>query len=69
MTDEEIEREVNRGYGEGYRIKILEVIRRKELILVRYKITAERDGVREWRIKGWGTKAMSGWDYPYRRKW
>jgi hypothetical protein len=68
MTDEEIEAAVNKGYGKGYRVKILEIIRRKELVLVRYRVKADRDGCIEWRVKGWGTKAMSGWDFPYRRR-
>lgn len=68
MTDEEIEKLVIRDYGKGYEVKIIEIIRRKELILVRYKVRAERDGTTEWRIKGWGNRSMSGWDYPYRRR-
>jgi len=58
---------VDRGYGKGYEIKILEVIERRDLHLIRYRVKAKRDGAVEWRVKGWGS-AMSGWDYPYRRK-
>lgn len=68
LTDEEIEQIVNRGYGKGYRVRILEIIRRKGLVLVRYRVKADHDGSREWRIKGWGTEGSSGWDYPYKRR-
>lgn len=68
MTKEEAFKIVNKGYGKGYDVKVLEVIERKGLHLVRYKVTAKRDGMCEWRVKGWGP-AMSGWDFPYRRKW
>lgn len=69
MTKDEALDVVNRGYGKGYVVKVLEIIERLELILIRYKVKSLRDGMTEWRIKGWGSKAMSGWDYPYRRKW
>lgn len=68
LTDEEIEAIINRDYGKGYKVRILEIIRRRELILARYRVKSEHDGAREWRVKGWGTQGFSGWDYPYRRK-
>lgn len=68
MTKQEAYEIVNRGYGKGYVVKVLEVIDRKGLTLIRYKVIADRDGFVEYRVKGWGS-AMSGWDYPYRRRW
>ena len=68
QSDEEIEALILKDYGKGYKVKIREIDRSKKgLILVFYKVTAERDGCTEWRVKGWSS-AMSGWDYPYRRK-
>lgn len=68
MTKKEAHAVVDKGYGKGYDVKILEIIERKELILIRYRVQAKWDGAIEWRVKGYGTKAMSGWDFPYRRK-
>lgn len=69
MTKDEAYDVIKQSYRGDYKLKILEVIERKELKMVRYRVKAGRDGFTEWRIKCWGTKAMSGWDYPYRRKW
>jgi hypothetical protein len=33
-----------------------------------YKVKCLRDGMVEWRCKGWGT-ASAGWDCVTRRKW
>jgi hypothetical protein len=68
VTNDEALKIINRDYGKGYAVKILEIIERKGLTLIRYKVTADRDGFTEYRVKGWGS-AMAGWDYPYRRKW
>lgn len=67
MKKDEAYELVNKSYGKGYDVKIIEIIERKELTLIRYKVASKRDGVIEWRIKGYGSRAMSGWDYPYRR--
>lgn len=68
ITDEEIRAQIDRSFGKGYKTKVIEIDRgRKGLVLAYYKVKALRDGTTEWRIKGISA-AMSGWDFPYRRK-
>lgn len=68
MPEEKIELVINEVYGEGYSVRIQEIIRRKSLnlIVVLYRVKCHRDGAREWRCKG--INPHHGWDYVVKRK-
>lgn len=70
MTKQEIEEMLVKQWGKGFTVKVKEVMKKTswEAMIVFYKITSTRDGMTEYRVKGWGT-ASSGWDCVTRRKW
>jgi hypothetical protein len=70
VTDDEIETLIRKEWKKGYVVKILDIIRKKScsVTIVLYRVKCERDGMTEWRCKGWGSAAQ-GWDYVTRRKW
>jgi hypothetical protein len=70
VTDDEIEELVQKDWRKGYEVKVLQIIRHgsSKLTMVIYKVKCLRDGMTEWRCKGWGN-AGGGWDYVTRRKW
>lgn len=70
MTKEEVQELLVKEWGKGYEVTVRKVIIKTgwEATVVFYKVKCNRDGMVEWRCKGWGS-AGAGWDYPTRRKW
>lgn len=70
MTKDEVEDMLRKQWGKGYRVKVKEIIKKTgwKAMIVFYKVTCIRDGMTEYRVKGWGT-ASAGWDCATRRKW
>lgn len=70
MTKEEAHELLVKDWKKGYTVKVLEVIVKKacRATIIFYKVTCIRDGMTEYRCKGWGN-AGGGWDYVTRRKW
>lgn len=70
MTKDDVQELLDKQWGKGYEVKVREVIIKMawQATVVFYRVTCKRDGMTEWRCKGWGT-AGGGWDYVTRRKW
>lgn len=68
LTDEDIMSALERTWGKGYDIKIREIQRKKSFhaIIVFYKITADRDGATEYRVKI--LSPQGGWEARTRVK-
>lgn len=62
-TDEQIERALIKQWGKGFKVRVIEVIRRKSFgVIVLYRVKCLRDGCIEWRCK------TSGGEHVTRRK-
>lgn len=70
MTKDDVQELLDREWGKGYEVNVREVITKMNFTatVIFYRVTCKRDGMTEWRCKGWGT-AGGGWDYVTRRKW
>ena len=68
LTDKEIKKALDTTWGPGYNWKIRKIIRDKkaQAIIVFYRVTSEKDGATEYRVKGLSSNA--GWDYVTRIK-
>jgi hypothetical protein len=70
VTKDDVQELLDKQWGKGYKVIVREVIVKPgfEATVIFYKVKCLRDGMTEWRCKGWGS-AGQGWDYVTRRKW
>lgn len=70
MTNDEVQEMLDEQWGKGFEVTVREVIIKTgwQCTVIFYKVKCLRDGMVEWRCKGWGS-ASAGWDCVTRRKW
>lgn len=70
MTKDEVQELLDEQWGKGYEVEVREVITKIgwEATVVFFKVTCKRDGMKEWRVKCWGS-ASQGSEIVTRRKW
>lgn len=70
MTKDEVQDLLDEQWGKGFIVEVREVIVKPawQSTVVFYKVICQRDGMKEWRVKSWGS-AGAGADVVTRRKW
>jgi hypothetical protein len=70
VTKDDVQEMLDEQWGKGFEVTVRETITKAgwHCTVVFYKVKCLRDGMVEWRCKGWGG-ASAGWDCVTRRKW